>query len=498
MAEVSTKMNNPKIVARLNDAKRHVVYYITHNKIMSIVVLLAILQGLWYAISFQPSIYDEGRHFENIQIYAKHMSPFLGEQQVAWDHLGAISRDGSYMFYYLMSWPLRFLELISDDVIVQVIGLRIINMAFFLGALFVFRKALLEIKGFSKPIVDSGLLLVVLTPAAGLMAGIINYDNLVLLLFAFVLLLGVRSVKSRVMRVDQLALLIIIGSLMSVVKWSSIALLLPVVAYVAYDTARKHKWGVIKEAKSSYEGVSIRVRALLLVGLVAGGLLFIERPLINTFLYGKPSPSCGQVISSDRCMSFPDYRIYSNVRANKSPDFNPVEVMQYIPVYWLPTISNTMTNTLERGDKTQLPITTLLYKLMILGSLIIFLVALRDIIRDKTRVMLIVVIIGYLAFLLLDEYTGYIRNGMVVAVRARYVVPIMPLYITLTLFATWLLFGRYRRFLLASSVVTILLLTQGGGIVTYLMTTPEGLYWRGSVRDINRNAKHLLEPVIKQ
>src|SRR5690606_13310144 len=119
------------------------INFIGSKTFFILIIALAVIQGIWYALSFQPSIFDEGKHFARILFYTQHLSPFLGEQDPAWDSLGAISRDASYLFYYLMSFPLRLIQVFTDNPTVQLISLRIINLGIFVAGLFIYRKTLL-------------------------------------------------------------------------------------------------------------------------------------------------------------------------------------------------------------------------------------------------------------------------------------------------------------------------------------------------------------------
>src|SRR5690606_3687894 len=126
----------------------------------------------------------------------------------------------SYLFYYLMSWPLRILRLFTDSATLQIIGLRLINIAFFAGGLVLYRRALLAVTGRSRVVSNVTLLFFVLTPAVALLPGAVNYDNLAFLLFALLLLLAVKVIQIGTINFLRLAALASIGLLLCEVKWS--------------------------------------------------------------------------------------------------------------------------------------------------------------------------------------------------------------------------------------------------------------------------------------
>ena len=78
------------------------------------ILTVFVLQALWFALSaLYPMAFDEEVHFGIINIYAHQWSPFLAGQPAGADSFGAIARDPSYLFHYLMSFPYRLLEQIT-------------------------------------------------------------------------------------------------------------------------------------------------------------------------------------------------------------------------------------------------------------------------------------------------------------------------------------------------------------------------------------------------
>lgn len=92
-----------------------VMRLIATKKFFYIIISITILQALWYSVSFLPSVNDEPKHFRTTEIYTEQLTPFFNEQPEEWDNAGQVARGGSYLFYYAMSWPLRILQIITDD-----------------------------------------------------------------------------------------------------------------------------------------------------------------------------------------------------------------------------------------------------------------------------------------------------------------------------------------------------------------------------------------------
>lgn len=463
-----------------------------------LILVIAIIQGLWYALSFKPWIYDEARHFENIQIYTEQLSPFLTEQKAEWDRLGQVTRDASYLFYYLMSWPLRFLQIISSDVSFHIIGLRFVGIAIFTTGLIFLHRALRLVTGISGEVVNLALLLFVLTPAVGFLAGIITYDSVAFLLFSILLLLSLRMLSTSKPNPQDLVNVTILSLLLGVVKWSAIALAAPVMAVCFWWYIQRYKKESLINLKNSMLSASIFRRIVVIVLLVISIGLFIERPVMNTISYGRPSPGCQKVLTEDRCQKFNDYAIYSNLKKHKDPNFSAVNPIRYVSVYWWPTMSNTMTNLLERGGSTQLPVAVALSDLIFTIFTLLILVYLTVIVKDKKRLFILAIIVFYIGLLLFEEYGAYQRNALPVAIRARYLIPVLPLYFVLALYSAQGLFGKYRKTVAATLIVVAFMLTQGWGFVTYNLTTPESAYWSDPAKNFNQGVKQVLEPVVKE
>lgn len=460
------------------------------------VIALCVFQALWYAASFAPGVNDEARHFATIVVYAQHLSPFLGTQLPAWDHLGAITRDSSFMFYYVLSWPLRLVAVFTDNQTAQLIALRLVCIACFVFGLVTYRLALLQLK-LARGVVNGLMLFFVIIPTVAILPATVNYDNMVFLLFAWVLLIAIQTVKRRTVNARELTIFVILGLFMFVIKWTSAPLFLPAAGYLLYDLWRKHGrklfgafWTSIRRVHH-YQLVVLAISLLIVVGLV------IERPVMNVIWYHQVSPDCAVVIGPERCMKFDDYNAYAGLRAQKTSDQKPANIVQYLAIYWVPLMVEKAGNVYEQAT-TRSPIVYGLFALLGVGGGFLVTVCLQTLLRDRRQQLLLVIIIGYLAFLIFDEYTGYLKYGTAVAIRTRYLIPILPicLYI-LTVSATGLLRKR-KQLLLTGAVISLLLMTQGGGITTFLLTTPQEAYWpNGQVRQINTLARTVVRWFVK-
>ena len=145
-----------KVLARFNE-------YLRSNKFYRLILIVFVIEASWIALSAKyPQAFDENFHFGLIKIYAHYWLPFLTTQPPHADAYGAVARDPSYLYHYLMSFPYRLINLFVKGQTVQVIILRFINIGFFAFGLVLFRKILLKV-GTSKALTNLILTLFILS-----------------------------------------------------------------------------------------------------------------------------------------------------------------------------------------------------------------------------------------------------------------------------------------------------------------------------------------------
>lgn len=309
---------------------KHTLFeFLGSNKFFYLICLVVALQGLWYALSYQPIIFDEGRHIGTIQRYTGQISPFFSEQPESWDGLGETTRDPSYLYYYIMSWPLRVVSPILSSQYSQVVFLRITSIVFCVLALFVFRKAF-TLAGIDKRIINTGLLFFILLPSVALFPGVAHYDNPILLLYAVLIWLAIRCVQSNKVRIADLFFIAIISLLGSLVKFQFIALFMPVIAYLAWHYLRNI--GVKKlpdQFVSGWKKLSLLKQIGLVSLLVVSSLLFVERSVTNVVVYGQIQPDCQKIMSEERCSIGFTAQRNLDLLNNKPDDFSPASPYDY-------------------------------------------------------------------------------------------------------------------------------------------------------------------------
>ena len=112
--------------------------------------------------------------------------PVKSENSATIAALGDIQRAPSFFYHYVMSFPLKIIRLFTDDVMMQVMALRLINVMFIAGSMLVIYKTI-KLVYRSELIARISLLALTFVGMFTWVAASINYDNLAFLLFWFMI-----------------------------------------------------------------------------------------------------------------------------------------------------------------------------------------------------------------------------------------------------------------------------------------------------------------------
>lgn len=451
---------------------------VENDKFFLFVIIISILQNLWYALTFRPIIFDETIHFGSTQAYLGRLSPFITNQPKSLDYLGEVTRNTSYLYYYLMSWPLRVINLFTHNLSAQLILLRLINVALFATALVVYRKVFIK-AGAPKSLIHLSLFFLVLSPIFAILGGAVNYDNAVFLLSGLVLLLAVGQMQSKTISFQRLSLIAIIGLLGTLIKFEFLALFVPLVIFLILDLWQRHGQKAFKQVGDSFIKTSTLTKTVLIVGLVLSSILFIEMPVLNVVKYHSLSPTCVQILGRDRCMSNYTARRDIDARAVKPANFVAANPFNYVLQMWIPGMITSQTVLLPH--QTPSPILRLLYYIATLGGLVLVIAYLRDLIKNNVYKMLTYVTVAYVLILTATLYKGYVELGQPIAISARYLLPVAPIFILFVGISLVRMLSKHPRTMLTILFVTVLLFSQGGGMISYLLAPNTSTYWYNSL-----------------
>lgn len=473
------------------------------------VVAFLVLTSLWVALSsLYPMAFDEDFHLGIIKLYADIWNPFSLTQPTGPAPFGALETDPSYLFHYLMSFPYRLLAHFTSSEMAIVIGLRLINIALFAAGFILYRKVLLRAK-VSQAITNAVLAVFVLIPVVPLLAGQINYDNLLILIVAMVLLLAMQIreqlIKKQKLLVKQTLWLVLLLLFASVVKYAFLPIAAGVVFYLCYEiikTLKKNKQ-LPKQFWNDTLLLAWPLKITVLVLAVMGAGLFAQRYVGNIMQHHDLVPDCAVVLDEERCSAYSVWN-RDNIYANTKPDTELRGPIGYTLIDWSWGMWQRLFYTLAGptngyDTKRPLPIPSISAIVLIAFGAMLLVWFGRQILREYPVFILFLVVGGlYVAALWLQVYQMYVYTARPVAINGRYLIPLLPALGAIVAVAYSKFFSRigkpsYKSIFI---VIVFLLFLQGGSIVTYVVRSEPSWYWHDSfMQNANQNLQDILRPI---
>jgi len=469
----------------------------------ALICALFVIESLWLACSVvYPMAFDEQFHFGLIQLHAQQILPFFTSQPPTGAY-GAVARDPSYLYHWLMSLPYRGILLFTHDQTIQVIGLRCINVALFGAGLVLYRR-LMRRMGLSAAFTHSALLLFILVPTVPFLAATINYDNLIVLIVPWITLLALDVLAAFHKRQIPLARLLVLLSVLllgSIVKYAILPVLAIVCTFLAilawkYRLMTHVTWSL---ALKQLRTMQLVKRLLLIMLLVVSLGLFGERYLINIVRYHTPVPACEQVMSKQLCSQYaPSSRDYT-YEAAKTSVFRP-NIAMYTGT-WLHGMWYRLFFAISFTYENYPPLFTIsraaIGVVVLIGIGVAFRVRLIFA-GHPERLLILLVILGYGLTLYLDNYAEYVETGVGVAINGRYWIPFLPFIGLLGGFAWSDILRRLPAAKTSvAAIVLVVFLLQGGGAMTFIVRSNDDWYWPNeTVRRLNRDVRAMVSPMI--
>ena len=452
------------------------------SKIFLVFVLVGCaLQYAWVAVSARLSIYDEPYHLAAIDAFSGRWLPFI-DQSVADGPLGDAERYGSYLYHYIMSFPWRLARSAGVGFDDRVVLLRLITVGIVVLALFVYRQVFLEI-GASRAIAHVTIGLVGSLPLLVFLAGSVNYDNLMFLMTALLFLFGVKVCRATEFSWTSWLLLLTVACLGAVTKYTFLALL-PVAALVVLVSQWSNILTGLRPATRRFfrpgtrRALSVNL-ALLAIAVVAVSL-FVERYVGNLIGYGSIMPSCLSVHELAICeMHAPWAR--NEILDPSYPD-QPLTLsnaLSFLTTHWLPLMFTYIgyigVSTADATNVTSVgpAVTAWLWLLLVPAGAAVLGLSVGFFRRMRGTGLLLGASALYVAVLFVQNLSDYLRLGEPVGIAGRYALVVLPVLIGLAVIGACRILtvssaDRGRAVKLALLVVVLVLLTQGGGITSYL------------------------------
>lgn len=484
--------------------------FLRSNKFFYLIVIILVINALWLAFTSRyPMAFDENYHYGIIQQYAKQWSPFITNPAPGTDSLGDIVRYPSYLAHYLQSFPYRLVSLFTESEAARIMALRLINIGVFAGALVVFKK-MFNKTNLSPLLTNMALYVFVMIPTVPFLAAHVSYDNLSILLTALTLLLALdilQAFKKRKLATNHMLLLIGVGCLNSLVKYTYLPIFVVVCVYILVAglyAIKKHDLKPFKSLRENFLKLTVLKRILLVLLVAAGILLCVERYGVNMVRYQRPVPDCAQVRSEASCMQYGpwgrDYELKQRFEPGSKPPYGPVGYSEM----WISRTMREFFFTI-RHDYDNVPplrpISAFAWAMLTIG-IIATLLRIVPILKNPYTRLFFITCFAYVAAVWLDNFGKYNSVHFPVAVHARYLFPLYPVMCVVFGFAVARLLDlapRVSGYLKAGViVVTLLFMLYGGGASSYIVNSDATWYWENSVViKVNKAARAIISPVIR-
>lgn len=478
----------------IEKASRKLFKFLSSDLFFKLIIVWFIVETLWAAFSLvYPMAFDENYHLGIIQVYASQWSPIIGHQPAGTSYLGELTYLPSFLYHYLMSFPYRLIHLFTSDQTTTVIILRLLDIAMFTGGLVVFKR-LLQKLGVSKLITNLSTLMMTFAPSVVLLAAEINYDNMLFLATPIFLIFTLNIVnslrKNQAINFKDLAWLIIVGTLASLVKYPFLPIFAAAVVIILVlwlkHKQRRHTWDSIWQ---SFTKLSTILKTTLIVLLVVSVGFFAYRYGTNLVELHDIDPSCDKVLSTNDCSDYGpwirDYTLRESNLANgtvihaNSPLFEAAWIWGMIHRLYF-SINYTYDN------DGPIPIQLILVSLIALFG-VIFSVAFWRKIWQRAPMLwvMLLIVLTYIVSLQYVNYSSYAKLGAFMAINGRYLIPLLPIIFATVAMGFSEFFNRVARkhSLRTKAIFTIIVLFLslfGAGMFSYIIYADSSWYWPNS------------------
>ncbi len=493
----------PKVLSRVAEYFRSVKFY-------RLILILFILESVWIAFSAAyPQAFDENFHFGLIKVYSHYWLPFLTSQPPHADAFGAVARDPSYLYHYLMSFPYRIIELFAKSQMSQVIILRLINIGLFSWGIVLFRRILIRV-GTSKALTNLILMLFILIPIVPQLAAQISYDNLLMPLTAAFILLAFRvvdEIKNKQASIWTISMLLIFGLFISLVKYAFMPIFAGAILFLAvllYQVNRHKIKKFFSQLRVSWAKQRTLAKAVIIILSIVSLGMFIQRDGVNLVVYHNLQPNCSKVLSVKQCMAYSpwayNYKNHAKVISGAST-FSYTNPVVYFSqwVYWMWYRLFFAVN----GPKTHfknyppLPLPSLAMAIVLIaGTYAIIKWRKKIFAKNLYLVLLFVITLSYLVALMGQGYVTYRYTAVLENMNGRYLLPIMLLGAAVAGQALSVAFKQRSRKIIFALLILVLFL-QGGGLLTFITrSNPTWDVHNQTVVKVNNVARKVVKNVV--
>jgi hypothetical protein len=480
------------------------------NRFFWLIFGIFIFEASWIALSaIYPQAFDENFHFGLIKTYSHYWFPYLSKQPVGGDVYGAVARDPSFLYHYLMGFIYRLVNLFVHGQVGQVIIFRFIDIGLFASSLPIFKKVLNRV-GLSNQLANIILFLFILIPVVPQLAGQVNYDDLLMPLVAISALLSfnvIDQVKAKKLEVRSIVWLFLVCLIAILVKIEFAPIFLGIISYLIYLVYKNYKQSrskFMQQLGSGWNKQSMVWRVFVIVLFLFLGSMFIQRDAVNVIEYHSVDPGCSQILTVQQCNSYSVWNA-DNGRHQLIVD-SKTKTSFMGPVHYLGSWAYWMwyrlffavngPNNFTNYPPLPLPIA---------ASIIIFVYFVYSILRYRRSILKhnsYLVFLGwicllYVAILIYQGYSAYRYTDTLELMNGRYLLPILIFIgaIAGSAFSLSLKSSVAKKLIVA--VLVLIMFLEGGGLLTFIDRSDNTWYWdNGAVVKVNHAAKKLTSKLV--
>lgn len=465
------------------------------------IVTLFVFESLWIAFSFHyPLVYDEAFHLPVIKIFSHQWLPLLFNQPHSADQYGNLMYDGGPLYHYIMSFPFRIIVLFTNNFAIQVIMMRVLNVLMAAAGLLLFNRLFRKI-GIKQIFINISLLIFILIPLVPFVAATINYDNMLFPLTAWYLILCIRLLKSTVVDWREVVSVVIVGCLTTLVKEAFLPIFAASIIYLIVAVFRKHGRRYLNIFFASIKKTQKPHLVVYLVLFITFVGLFSVRYIQPIVLYHTPTPDCAQTTSSSRCL---DYSSSIIAEKFKTRDQRSIEELPDYATMWFSSNLNSTGRVVAVGPgwgdyQPPLPVINILLFISIVLGIGILLYTWRTLEKGPAWYFLTTMTVTLVVVTFIFNYSLYLKLHYPFAIQPRYLLNFTPIIIVMVVVACNDILKKYKITKLSVLIVVLLLFTQGGGTISYILRSKDFWYWgNAEVIKANHFAKKILAPIVKE
>ena len=399
-----------------------------------------------------------------------------------------------------MSFPYRVVVHISNDQYVQVVMLRLINVAMSVIGLWQYTKLGSEL-GASKKINYTAALLYSLIPVAVLVAATVSYDNMLFLITPLFLRFGLKIFNNNLSPATILSF-VALGLLGSLVKFTFLPVFVVAVLYLMIRILRRDKLSVLRRQIQRVSSLNTR-EWLLITAVLVCTVLFVARYGVAVARFHSPIPVCSLVLTEQRCMQNPVYNMVKSAEQTKA--LRTPDPLQEYAQDWVSEMLKGLevsASPTENGSvevARSLPVISFLTVIGSYALIIVLLFTWQSIKRPESWDFIIVVTGGLVLSLFAFNAASYYEANTDLNIQTRYILSVVPTLFTMALAGTSQLFGHRKTTKVAILFIFLVIFTQGGGLIKHIVSSRDSWYWpKDIIVTVNHDARGVLKKIVKE